>query len=352
MSGGFGLAIQSIVRWDYCLAFVLTTVSVWGFYKLALADLSRERHRLFATQFKALWTRGALFLAMFLLYKGLFFFHEKNTPFDGVLLYAGTLAVILGAICLTKLFKIIAFEYFFFSSKKAGVPLLLVNVGTLLLSLVIMGWALTSLFGVHLSSVLATSAVLSIVLGLALQDTLGNLFAAISLQIDKPFEMDDWIEIRNGSDKIAGQVKELSWRAIVLLAISEEFITIPNRSLAQSQIVNFSARHRPFYRGHFFRIPFDASIEQAKQALFEAMADIPGILPAPDHMVLLIETTESWVTLKAIYTIESYGTQFVIADKFQQKALECLAARGITLAGPRMRLDGLQDLAKLTDRTV
>jgi small-conductance mechanosensitive channel len=136
-------------------------------------------------------------------------------------------------------------EYFFFYSKKAGVPLLLVNIASLILFLIICAWAMTYFFDVKVTSVLATSAVLTIVLGLAMQETLGNLFAAISLQIDKPFAMDDWIELHHNGEIIAGQVKELSWRATLLQSMTDEMITIPNRTISQWQIINFSGKtHR------------------------------------------------------------------------------------------------------------
>ena len=253
-----------------------------------------------------------------------------------ILSASGLLTIFLGAALAIKIFKVLAFEYFFFGSKKEGVPLLLVNVCSLILSMLILGWALTGLFGVQLSSVLATSAVLTIVLGLALQDTLGNLFAAISLQIDKPFALGDWIEIKTGGEIIAGQAKELSWRATTLLALTDEYITIPNRSLAQWQITNFSGKHRPFFRGHTFRLSFDTSLKEAKSVLLEATTHVPEILTYPEPICIILETAESWILVKVAYAISNYGTQYITADKFHSKALELLAARGIRLAGSRL----------------
>jgi len=280
-----------------------------------------------------------LFGIAFGLHKGLRTSDLLVESFPEISVYSGFLAIILGSVVVILTLKIIAYDFFFFKSMRAGVPLLLFNVFSLVLSLLIFGWILASFFNVQLTSVLITSAVLTIVLGLALQDTLGNLFAAISLQIDKPFELDDWIELKNENEKIAGQVKELSWRSTILLAITEEYITIPNRMLAQWQIVNFSARLRPFYRGYYFRIPFESSIETARAALLKAISTIPEACATPAPLVIVTETTDSWVLLKAIYAITDYGSQYVIADRFYASALDELAKSGIVLAKNRLQLN-------------
>ena len=339
MQEEFLLKIQSVIRWEYLLELLALSGASWLFYKVALTDLSKERHRIFHRQFRELGTRIALAIVVFGLHTALLSYRELTTSATSILSCSGLLTIFLGAALAIKIFKVFVFEYFFFGSKKEGVPLLLVNVCSLILSMLILGWALTGLFGVQLSSVLATSAVLTIVLGLALQDTLGNLFAAISLQIDKPFELDDWIEIKTGSEKIAGQVKELSWRATTLLALTDEYTTIPNRSLAQCQIVNFSGKHRPFYRGHTFRIPFDAPLEQAKATLLEATSLVPDILAFPEPICIVLEAGDSWVLVKLAYAIRDYGAQYIIADKLHTKAFELLAARGIRLAAPRILLE-------------
>ena len=91
---------------------------------------------------------------------------------------------------------------------RAGVPVLLVNLFSLLLSAVIGFWMMTGIFEFNLAPLLATSAVFSIVLGLALQDTLGNLFAGVALQLDKPYEMGAAIEVTTSSQKWVGQVRK------------------------------------------------------------------------------------------------------------------------------------------------
>lgn len=325
-------------RIQYALLIVILALGSWVFYRTALSNLSPVRHRIFNRLFRELWTSLLIGLMVYGTHLTLRSYMAFMPMAEKVVPYTGLLSILWGASLFVKTMEIIANEYFFFKSMKAGVPLLLVNICKLILSLIIFGWILTGIFDVQITSVLATSAVLTIVLGLALQDTLGNLFAAISLQIDKPFEMDDWIEIHNGSDTISGQVKELSWRATVLQAISDETIVLPNKTIAMSKIVNFSARERPFLRRQVFRIPFDAPLETAREVLLRAVDEIPEILKAPKPLALVSETHESWVVLKVVYSLTDYGNQYVIADAFYLKALALLRENGIPLAGDRLNI--------------
>src|SRR5262249_14177533 len=67
-------------------------------------------------------------------------------------------------------------------------------------------------FGVELTPFLATSAVVGAVVGLALQDTLGNLFAGIALHTEAPFRVGDWVRVGDRD----GRVEQVSWRAMRL----------------------------------------------------------------------------------------------------------------------------------------
>jgi len=213
-----------------------------------------------------------------------------------------------------------------------------VNLFTLLLSMVVLGWIVTDIFSVRLAPLLATSACVSIVLGLALQDTLGNLFAGVALQFDKPYEIGDWIEVQGPDQLLVGCVREISWRATVLMGWSDELITIPNRVMSQAEVSNFSTRHRPIVRRQTFRIPFEASVEDVKRRLAEAARGVTGVLDSPSPYVLIIETAESWVIYRLIYFVQDYGIQFAIGDKVIENCLRNLHDSGLSLASPRLTI--------------
>ena len=71
---------------------------------------------------------------------------------------------------------------------------------------------------------LTTSAVGAVVVGFALQDTLGNLFAGLAIQIEKPFRVGHWMQVGERE----GQVQEITWRATKLRTKAGQFLIVPN----------------------------------------------------------------------------------------------------------------------------
>jgi len=88
-----------------------------------------------------------------------------------------------------------------------------------------------------ITGLLATSGVIAIVLGLALQSTLGDLFSGIALNIEGPYRVGDWIALEGGAE---GQVIEINWRATHIMTTTRESIVVPNSNIAKSRIINFS----------------------------------------------------------------------------------------------------------------
>jgi small-conductance mechanosensitive channel len=306
-------------------------------YKLFLRQISEERHRNLKNLFKNL---AIHLLCAFATFGGYYATYRLNVDGNEALTrigsYVGLISIISWTIVFVKTCRILLFEYLFLSHMRVGVPLLLVNLFSLLLTVVLSGWLLTELFSVKLAPLLATSAIFSVVLGLALQDTLGNLFSGIAMTFDKPYEIGDWIEITLDSHKWVGQVQEISWRATVLQGISDESISVPNRLMGQTQISNFSTKHRPICRSQLFRVAHGSDIAEAKRVLKEAVLRVPSILKEPAAFPYAWESNESFVSIKVVYFIENFGRQFLIGDEIITAGNAALQRAGFELAPPRV----------------
>jgi len=336
--------IQELIQLEP--AFILAALAIigWLIYKLFLKRASQERHRTLTRLFRNLSAHLVAGTSAFLIYYGLTAFYPQTPAIERLASYFGFITLLWGSVIFVKTARIYVFEYLFLSHMRVAVPLLLVNLFTLVLSLVLVGWLATEVFSIRVIPVLATSAIVSLVLGLALQDTLGNLFAGVALQFDKPYEIGDWIEIQNGSQKWVGQVSEISWRATVLLAFGEESITVSNRVMAQSEIANFSAKSRPFIRSHVFRVPYRTDLARTKEILMLATLATVGVRKDPLPLVLVTELTESWISVKVIYYIDSYVNQYIIGDKIITAALEALNRAGIEIASTRITVHQPEEL--------
>lgn len=94
-----------------------------------------------------------------------------------------------------------------------------------------------------LSGLVATSGIVAVVLGLALQSTLADLFSGIAVGIEQPFRLGDRISI---GDRIEGTVSQINWRSIRISTDDDDVAVVPNSAVAKSEIVNrsFPARRR------------------------------------------------------------------------------------------------------------
>jgi small-conductance mechanosensitive channel len=332
--------IEELVQLEPALLIMGLCLGAWLAYKLLLRRASEDRHRNLKALFHNLWLHAIAGAVLFVVYYALARLGGDSGTSARVRVqsYVGLLLLFEGATVFVKVCRILVFEYLFLSHMRVAVPLLLVNLFTLLLSMFLSGWMLTEIFSVRLAPLLATSAIFSLVLGLALQDTLGHLFAGVALQFDKPYEIGDWIEIQNGAQKWVGQVEDISWRATTLIGLSDEFITVPNRVMAAAQVSNFSLKGKPFVRSQLFRVGFQHSPKQVREVLLRAAGACTLTHPGAKPFVIVTETTESWVAYKLIYFVSNYGSQFVIGDEVIRTSLEHLERAGIELASPRLQL--------------
>lgn len=304
----------------------------WLFYKFFLREANEERHRGLRNHFRTLLRNYGVLTFLFLLF---IFLQTSEPQLGGVIKitpYVALITFIWGNVVLVKTFRLVVLQYLFLGSMKHGVPILLVNIFSLLLSVTLLFWGITHVFGFQLAPLLATSAAASVILGLALQDTLGNLFAGISLQLDRNFEIGDWLEVTSGIQKTIGQVREITWRSTMLVGFSEELITLPNRFMANATISNFSPPDTPIVRRQIFRLAYGENVEHAKKILEKTAAGIGKIRVTPAPFAYVSEITENWIEVKIVYFIDSYGAQYDIGDSIYVRGIEALQQSGLKLA--------------------
>lgn len=331
--------IEAFIQLEPTIITLSLVLGAWAISKLFLRNLPEDRWRNLKSQFRNLGFHLILGTVLYGSYLGLLRVPE-STFIDRSVTYIGLATILSGSTIFVKAWRILVFEYLALSHLRMSFPVLLINLFTLLLSIALTAWIGGEIFNIRLTPLLATSAIFSLVLGLALQDTLGNLFAGVALQFDKPYEIGDWIEIQTGTQKWVGQVYDISWRATVLIGFGEEAITVPNRIMGQAQIANFATKYRPIMRNIMFRLPFDVDVVRAKQILVKAAASVTEIRKTPAPFVLIVETTESWISFKLLYFIDNFGLQFRIADYIQTRVLEELEKGGISLARSQIIIEG------------
>ena len=121
--------------------------------------------------------------------------------------------------------------------------------------------------------IFATTAVGAVVIGFALQDTLGNLFAGLAIQIEKPFKVGHWVRVADTD----GQVSEITWRATKLRTKAGNFIIVPNSTLSKDIITNYSEPALETRIEVQVGASYDVAPNIVKTTIVEAIRDEPMV---------------------------------------------------------------------------
>lgn len=187
--------------------------------------------------------------------------------------------------------------------------------------------------GVEPISLLTGSAVLTAVLGLALKDTLGNLFAGMAIQAQRPFDIDDWIQFDDNPSHI-GKVREINWRATTVVTLDDVEVVVPNAMLGSGRISNFTKPLPYSRRSVYVNAPYSVPPRQVHEIILSAIRDAWGVLAEPAPSVV----TNGFDDRGVQYWIRFFTEEFDFRDRVDGGVRDCvwyaLNRAGIAIPGP------------------
>ena len=261
------------------------------------------------------------------------FFHYARLPgWEG---YAAALVAAAALGGLVHVAVSFLFTVSFSRRRDIHLPPLLRNVilgGTYLIILVVALKA--SVPGFSLSPLLLASGVLSLVLGLALQDVLSNLIAGITISVERPLRKDDWVTI---GDK-HGKVAEITWRTTKLLTRQLDYVVIPNRKVAESELLNHSYPVPLHGERVDVGLPYSTLPTIAEEALLEAASQVQGVLSNPGPSVVLRGFGDSSVDYGLCVCVEDYDNLGGILSDLRKEIFYSLRRYGVTFPFPTRTL--------------
>jgi small-conductance mechanosensitive channel len=182
-------------------------------------------------------------------------------------------------------------------------PGLLAQLTRAFLVLVIAFYILADVWNVALDKVFAAMGIGSIVVALALQNTLSDVVSGILLVVDKPFQVGDWLRIGT----VEGRVLQMNWRAVRLFTRDFDVLTIPNGVLGKDMIYNYTIvdpSHAEHVPAHFSYLD---PPNRVKRALREAVQDIDGVLAEPPPEVATIAYNTEAIQYDIKYFIRDFN---------------------------------------------
>ena len=213
-------------------------------------------------------------------------------------------------------------------------PKLFLDLVRLILVLIGACVVLSTVWGADLTKLAAALGVGSIVIGLALQEPLGNVFAGMMLLFERPIAVGDWIQI----DGTTGKVVQITWRSVHIETGTRELRIVPNSSLYKGSFSNLS---RPdTLRTEVIELGFsyDDAPNKVKFTLMAVLRGIEGILAEPRPVIRTV-AYDSTVRYHVIFTVARQEGVAAAHDEFLTRAWYAARRQGLTPAFPTRRSD-------------
>ncbi len=160
------------------------------------------------------------------------------------------------------------------------------------------------------AKLMTTSAVGAVVIGFALQDTLGNTFAGLAIQVEKPFRVGHWVSV----GPYEGMVVEVTWRATKLKTKAGNLVVLPNAFIAKEAITNYSEPAAPTRLEILVGVTYEASPGHVKAVVRSALEGLPLLLDFPAPEVHLVDFANSAVTYRVRFWINDFAQDSAALD--------------------------------------
>ncbi len=201
-------------------------------------------------------------------------------------------------------------------------------------------------YKIDLSSLFATSALLSVVLGFALQESLGNLFAGLTLNAEQPFEPGEWVTF----GKYTGRVLDVGWRSTRLITSDEDEILVPNGLISREVVVNHMRPQLTDVIELSVAVDLEVSPARAKAVLLEAVKSCSLVLPAPEPIVQLASFGEHGVNYRVKFHTEGFQFERRALDQVQETIWYALRRAAIEMPFPQTTVSYRERAAEAEER--
>ncbi len=162
------------------------------------------------------------------------------------------------------------------------------------------------------TSLLATSGMLAMIIGLAIQVNISNVFSGIVINMERPFRIGDWVQIAGLEE---GEVVDINWRATRIRNRSGCTLSIPNSIASESVILNFHYPDETYWLWPTVYVHPRHHPEKIKQLLLDALLTSDKVLKKPEPMVLFVGINEWSASYWIAFCADNYGDKnFILED--------------------------------------
>ncbi len=191
-------------------------------------------------------------------------------------------------------------------------------------------WVL-KIWEIDIAPYLAGVGISGLVLGLALQDSLKNVFGGIFLLLDKTYQIGDKVQLESGE---VGTIRDIGLRSTKIVNFDNEMIYVPNGYLANSRVLNYT-RPDPKVRTHvLFGVEYGSDAAEVRKLVMKILTGMKGVLKDPAPTVQFVEMGDFALKFRANFWVEKWNTAYERKLEATEKIYNALGKAKIGIPFP------------------
>ncbi|MCI5162415.1 MAG: hypothetical protein D3917_10455 [Candidatus Electrothrix sp. AX5] len=185
-------------------------------------------------------------------------------------------------------------------------------------------------FDQKLTGLLATSALVSMIIGLAIQMNISNVFSGIAISIERPFRIGDWVKIGDQE----GKVIDMTWRTTRIMTRSGNILGIPNTLASESVVENYSYPNDRYGLSLRLETIPVGNPNAVRKLLLQATQSVKNVLLDPSPFVEFQGQGDSSAIFKVHFHVRNYEKKVRYLDEVWESVWKHLNTEGLELATP------------------
>jgi len=188
--------------------------------------------------------------------------------------------------------------------KRGSFPAAFKNIITVAILLVVVLILLKEILNINVTSLIATTTVLTATIGLAFQSTLANILAGLTIHLEKPLKQGDWISA-GGHE---GRVLDITLRSTRILTVEQNEVFIPNGKVLSEAVVNYSLPSATVVRKLSIGVSYSIAPNKVRSAILAVLQSVAGVAKRPSPVIRVTSYGDFSVHYEIRYPLADFAS--------------------------------------------
>jgi small-conductance mechanosensitive channel len=190
--------------------------------------------------------------------------------------------------------------------------------------------------GIEITPLLTALGVGSLAVALALQPTLGNLFAGLQITLARQVRVGDYVELENGGQ---GFIEDISWRSTRVRELPNNLIILPNSRLAEMIVKNYSLPETEQAALVQVGVSYGSDLETVERVTLDVarktLREITGGVPSFDPLIRFNTFGDSSIGFTVVLRVREFPDRYLVTHEFIKRLHRRYAQEGIEIPFPQ-----------------